>query len=204
MSDENFYNTIQQTAMAEHKEKGSRFLAIAFPVQNSADAKEKILRVKKEHPKASHYCFSYRIGPDKNNFRSSDDGEPSGTAGKPILGIIDSKDLVNAMIVVVRYFGGTLLGVSGLHAAYRTAASLVLQVTPVVKLPLMSHYHLSFDYTLLNDVMTIIKSFDCVIEEQEQSMFCSMWLAIPQNQLQAALQRFYDVKNLEIRVIKSR
>ena len=202
MPEENFYNTIQKPATAEHKEKSSRFLAYAFPIHNSSDAKEKLQQVKREHPKASHHCFAYRIGTDKNNFRISDDGEPSGTAGKPILGTIDSRQLVNIMIVVVRYFGGILLGVPGLITAYRTAASLVLQLTPAVRKPAMSRYRLTFDYTLLNEVMMIIKSYDCVIEEHEQSMFCSMQLAIPKEHLEAAMQRFRDIRNLEISEIK--
>lgn len=204
MTDEHFYNTIQQPAMAEHKERGSRFQAYAFAVQSSSEAKEKLQQVKKEHPKASHHCFAYRIGTDKNNFRASDDGEPSGTAGKPILGVIDSRNLVNTMVVVVRYFGGTLLGIPGLIAAYRTAASLVLQLTPAIRKPVTSSYLLSFDYTLLNEVMIAVKDYDCEIEKQEQSMFCSLQLAIPVVQMEAALHRFIKIRNLEISEIKTK
>ncbi len=198
MSEPDFYYTIQKTATAEHKEKGSRFLAFAFPVQNINEAKEKLQALKKEHPKANHHCFAYRIGLDRNNFRASDDGEPSGTAGKPILGQIDSKNVTDTMVIVVRYFGGTLLGVPGLITAYKTAASLVLQLIPVVQKPVLISYLLSFDYTLLNEVMMIVKQYNCVIQQQEISMFCSLKLGIQQSNFQLVLNRLNDIRNIEI------
>src|ERR1700710_444216 len=109
--DQQFYNTIETPASTEYKDRGSSFIAYAFPVLSTEDFKTKLNELKKEHPKATHHCFAYRIGIDGNTFRVSDDGEPSGTAGRPILGQIDSKELVNTLVVVVRYFGGTLLGV---------------------------------------------------------------------------------------------
>src|SRR5262245_36782634 len=128
MSEKEFYFTIAQSSFAEFKDRGSRFLAYAYPIQSTEDFKNYLHQLKKEHPKAVHHCFAYRIGIDGNNFRSSDDGEPSGTAGKPILGQIDSKGLTNTAIVVVRYFGGTLLGVPGLINAYKTSSSFALQL----------------------------------------------------------------------------
>ncbi len=199
---EDFFCTIQQPAIAEHKDRGSRFLAHAFPILTINEAKEKLQQVKKEHPKANHHCFAYRIGSDGNSFRASDDGEPSGTAGKPILGQIDSRKLVNVMVVVVRYFGGTLLGVPGLITAYKTAASLALQITPIMKKPVLNYYRLSFDYTLLNEVMIIVKNFDIVVEQQEQSMFCTFAIGVPNAYLEEALQRFTDIRNLEVSEMK--
>src|SRR5882762_2288138 len=114
MTEKEFFYTIEKTAVAEFKDRGSRFIAFAFPLIAKEDFKTKLSAVKTEHPKATHYCFAYRIGPDGNNFRSGDDGEPSGSAGKPILGQIDSKELINTLIIVARYFGGSLLGVPGL------------------------------------------------------------------------------------------
>src|SRR5678816_1751573 len=137
MSDKEFYYTISQTAFAEFKDRGSRFLAYAFPIQSTEEFKNYLQQLKKEHPKAVHHCFAYRVGLDANNFRSSDDGEPSGTAGKHILGQIDSKELTNVLVVVVRYFGGTLLGVPGLINAYKTAAALALQETAIIPKPLL-------------------------------------------------------------------
>src|SRR4051812_44945561 len=127
----NHYNTIEKPAETEYKDRGSRFLAYAFPVQTTDDFKKRLKELKEEHPKAAHHCFAYRIGTDGNSFRAGDDGEPSGSAGKPILGQIDSKGLTDTAVVVVRYFGGTLLGVPGLINAYKTSTSLALQLTPI-------------------------------------------------------------------------
>ena len=109
--------------------------------------------LKKEHAKAAHHCFAYRLGIEGNNFRVSDDGEPGGSAGKPILGQIDSKEITNVLVVVVRYFGGTLLGVPGLINAYKSATALALQLTPIIEKPVLVDYHLQFNYNSMNDVM---------------------------------------------------
>ncbi|HPG12861.1 MAG TPA: YigZ family protein [Chitinophagaceae bacterium] len=119
----NEFLTIEKSTTAEYKDRGSKFLAYAWPINDKDSFKEHLAAVKKEQPKASHHCFAYRIGTDGNNYRVSDDGEPSGTAGRPILGQIDSKELTNVLIIVVRYFGGTLLGVPGLIQAYKSAAA---------------------------------------------------------------------------------
>ena len=135
-----YYNTIDSPSIAEFKERGSKFIAYAFPVQTINDFKEKLAGIKKEHPKATHHCFAYRLGLDGSVFRVSDDGEPSGSAGRPILGQIDSKQVTNVGVVVVRYFGGTLLGVPGLINAYKTATSMALQITPIIAKPVMVHF----------------------------------------------------------------
>ena len=157
-----------------------------------------IQALKKEHPKAVHYCFAYRIGIDGNNFRSSDDGEPSGTAGKPILGQIDSKNLTNILIIVVRYFGGTLLGVPGLINAYKTAASLVLQCTPVVQKAVEVLYELQFNYTEMNEVMRIIKQYNCTVFTNEMQLFCKIITGVPKNQENEILSVLKEVKNIEL------
>ena len=151
MSDLEFYKTIEQPAVAEFKDRGSKFIALAFPIAVVDDFKKQLQHLKKEHSKAGHHCFGYRIGTTGNNFRVSDDGEPSGTAGKPILGQIDSKEVTNVAIIVVRYFGGSLLGVPGLINAYKTATALTLQVTPVIQKQIEVNYRLQFDYTRMND-----------------------------------------------------
>src|SRR5690606_18707615 len=135
-----YYFTIEQPATAEFRDRGSKFIGYAFPVNDINEFKEKLAAVKKDHPKATHHCFAYRIGLDGSTFRVSDDGEPSGSAGRPILGQIDSKQATNVLIIVVRYFGGTLLGVPGLINAYKTTAALVLQVTPLVQKPVLVPY----------------------------------------------------------------
>ncbi|MBK5271574.1 MAG: YigZ family protein, partial [Bacteroidia bacterium] len=164
------YNTIEKPSVAEFKDRGSKFIAYTFPIADVNVFKEKLAVAKKEHPKATHHCFAYRIGTDGNTFRVGDDGEPSGTAGRPILGQIDSRQLTNVLIIVVRYFGGTLLGVPGLINAYKTAASLALQVVPVVQKPIVFNYCLQFDYTQMNVVMKIVKQFDCIVLRQEMQL----------------------------------
>jgi len=194
-----FYYTIEKTAFAEFKDRGSRFLAYAVPFASKDDFKKQMGLIKAEHPKATHYCFAYRIGLDGNNFRSGDDGEPSGTAGKPILGQIDSKELTNILIVVVRYFGGSLLGVPGLINAYKTAASLVLQVTPVIQKQVEVNYRLQFDYTLMNDMMLLVKQYNCTVLQQEMQLFCSMEIGIPVNRVEAVLNRLGETHQAEIK-----
>ncbi|MDP4261901.1 MAG: YigZ family protein [Bacteroidota bacterium] len=196
-----YYNTIEKPSVAEFKDRGSKFIAYAFPIADVNQFRENLAAIKKEHPKATHHCFAYRIGLDGNNFRVSDDGEPSGTAGRPILGQIDSKQVTNVLIIVVRYFGGTLLGVPGLINAYKTAAALALQVTPLVRKPVEVQYTLQFDYTIMNDVMTIVKQCDCAILEQEMQLFCRMQIAIPKNRLEEVLYKLNALQSLEMEKI---
>ena len=200
-SDNNFYQTIEKESVAEFKDRGSRFLAYAFPILSTDDFKKRLKELKEEHPKAVHHCFAYRIGTDGNNFRSSDDGEPSGSAGRPILGQIDSKELVNVAVIVVRYFGGTLLGVPGLINAYKTAASFALQLNPIIKKPVLINYRLQFDYTILNDVMRIIKKNDCVILRQELQLFCIIETSIPRSQLELCILQLQGLKSMELSAI---
>ncbi len=193
---QDYYYTIDKESVAEYKDRGSRFIACLYPVSSVEDAREKLAAIKKMHPKATHHCFAYRIGLDGNTFRVSDDGEPSGTAGRPILGQIDSKQVTNVLIVVVRYFGGALLGVPGLINAYKTSASLALQVTPLVQKPVLVMYVIQFDYTQMNEIMTIVKQFDCTVFSQEAQLFCRMELGIPRNREQEILFRFKELRNI--------
>ena len=170
MAPDSHYSTIEKPSNAEFKDRGSKFIAYAFPIREGLDFKENMAVLKKEHPKAVHHCFAYRIGIDGMNYRVSDDGEPSGTAGRPILGQIDSKQLTNVLIIVVRYFGRTLLGVPGLINAYKTVAALALETTSIIQKPVVVNYRLQFDYTQMNDVMKLVKQFDCMILKQETQL----------------------------------
>ena len=156
--------------------------------------------LKEEHPRAAHHCFAYRLGMDGNHFRVGDGGEPPGTAGKPILGQLDSRKLVNAMVVVVRYFGGTLLGVPGLINAYKTAASLSLQLTPIVQKPVMVAYDIEFDYTLLNEVMVLLKRAGCNIQQQELHLFCRMRADIPKSET-GVVARLEELQGVAVRKV---
>lgn len=196
-----FYYTIDQPATAEFKDRASKFLGYAFPITSAEEFKKQLQLLKKEHAKAVHYCFAYRIGTDGNNFRSSDDGEPAGTGGKPILGQIDSKSLTDIALIVVRYFGGTLLGVPGLINAYKTVAALALQVVPIIKKQIEIKYSLQFDYTQMNVIMTLMKQFNCTIITQQMQMFCDVTVGIPANRSEEILYRLKEFKNIEINKI---
>ncbi|HVI45903.1 MAG TPA: YigZ family protein [Chitinophaga sp.] len=195
------YLTVDKAAVAEFKDRGSKFLAYAYPVKTPEEVKECLQEVKKEHPKATHHCYAYRLGTDGTQFRANDDGEPSGSAGKPILGQIDSKQLTDVLVVVVRYFGGTLLGVPGLINAYKTSASLVLQLVPVVQKNIESKWRLSFDYTIMNDVMIVVKQNNCTVLSQELQLFCSMDIGVPKSSEELCLLRLRDIHGLELKPV---
>jgi uncharacterized YigZ family protein len=199
------YCTIEKSSIAEFKDRGSKFMAYAFPVSSVDEFKEKLAAIKKEHPKATHHCFAYRIGLDGNNlpagqagYRVSDDGEPSGSAGRPILGQIDSKELTNVLIIVVRYFRGTLLGVPGLINAYKSAAALALQLTPIVQKPVLVNYRMQFDYMQMNEVMKVVKHFDCVVQKQEMQLFCSLEIGVQKNRLEEVMNKLKELRGVEV------
>ena len=196
MNERGFYNTIAQSSSAEFKDRGSKFIAYAFPIEITDDFKQQLQVLKKEHPKAVHHCFAYRIGTDGNTFRSSDDGEPSGTAGKPILGQIDSKALTNIAVVVVRYWGGTLLGVPGLINAYKSAAAMAFQVTPIIQKQVEIKYTIEFDYTRMNEVMMILKQYNCTVVNQEMQLFCNITAGVPKNRMEEVLYKLKDLQNI--------
>jgi uncharacterized YigZ family protein len=177
------YFTIERNAAAEFKDRGSKFLGYAFPISTIDEFKYQLQILKKEHAKGVHHCFAYRLGVDGNVFRSSDDGEPSGTAGKPILGQIDSKGITNVAIVVVRYFGGTLLGVPGLINAYKTTAAFTLQVVPLVKKQVEVKYQLQFDYTRTGDVMQLLKQMQATLLSQDVQLFCEFTIGVSVSRL---------------------
>lgn len=199
---QDYYFTIEQPSTAEFKDRGSKFLAYAYPVQEVAEVKLRLGELKKEHPKAVHHCFAYRLGLDGTQFRVADDGEPAGSAGRPILGQIDSKQLTNTLVVVVRYFGGTLLGVPGLINAYKTATSLALQVTPIVQKPVEIKYVLHFDYTLMNEVMMVVKQSQCSVISQEMQLFCQLTIGVPRNRLDEVLYRISELRHVDLAPVK--
>jgi uncharacterized YigZ family protein len=191
-----YYNTIEQHAMAEFKDRGSKFIAYSYPVNSIEQAKKFLAALKKEHPKAVHHCLAYRIGVDGATYRVTDDGEPSGSAGRPILGQIDSKQLTNILVVVVRYFGGTLLGVPGLINAYKTATSLALQLSPIIQKPIEISYTLNFDYQQMNEVMMIIKQYNCSVVDQVAQLFVELKVGIPKNRLTEVIAKIDDLQGV--------
>jgi uncharacterized YigZ family protein len=198
MTEQEYYYTIDRRGSAEFKDRASRFIAIAVPIVSAEAFKQALNDVKKLHPKATHHCFAYRLGVDGNVFRVSDDGEPSGAAGRPILGQIDSKELVNTLVVVVRYFGGTLLGVPGLINAYRSAAALALQITPIIQKPIEAAFVVQFGYTQIGEVMALTRQYNCRVVSQEMQLFCSMTLAIPKNRVAEVRYKLQEIRNIEL------
>ena len=196
-----FYLTIEQPVSGEYKDRGSKFIAYAYPIKSPENFKEALQQTKALHPKASHHCFAYRIGLTNNVFRVSDDGEPSGSAGRPILNAIDSKELTDVLVVVVRYFGGTLLGVPGLINAYKTAALLTLQTTPIVQKPILSVFEIQFDYTQTNIVMSIAKQLSATILQNENQLFCIMKLGVQRSKEADILHKFSEHHTITVKKI---
>lgn len=161
------YLTLSGPSLGEFRDRGSKFLAYAFPAYTEPEWAAHLEEVRKEHPKARHHCYAYRLGLDGNNFRANDDGEPSGTAGRPILGQIDSFGLSNVIVIVVRYFGGTLLGTSGLINAYKLSTAAALSNAEIIEKTVEDIYRLTFDYALMSQAMNAIKTLGLEMVSQE-------------------------------------
>lgn len=194
----NTYFTLKQEGIAEYRVSDSKFVAVANPLKKAADFKNILKNIKARHPKANHHCFAYRIGVDGNNFRSGDDGEPSGTAGRPILGQMDSKNVTDAMIVVVRYFGGTLLGKPGLINAYKTSAALVLQCTPIVEKSILTPVSIDCNYPELQEVLNILRQGEAEIKNQNLQLFCQIHAGIPIASAGSVIDRLHLIKNVAV------
>ncbi len=172
------YLTIAESSIGEFKDRGSKFIAYAYPVFSEGACHVFLEEVRKMHPKARHHCYAYRLGLDKNTYRANDDGEPSGTAGRPILGQIDSFELTNVIIVVVRYFGGTLLGTSGLVNAYKLSAADALERATIIEKTVEEIYQLVFSYALMSNVMNTLKRLSLEIVTQEFTDIGKVTIAI--------------------------
>ena len=161
------YKTIALTSTSEFKDKGSKFIAYATPLSMEGDFPLFLEKIKKEHPKARHHCYAWRMGMDGNRYRANDDGEPSGTAGRPILGQIDSFGLTNVGVVVVRYFGGTLLGTSGLIAAYKESTAEAFRQAEIIDKIIEDIFEIKFEYDKMPDVMNALKRLNIKVLSQE-------------------------------------
>ena len=176
------YRTIKGPAEGLYKEKGSKFLAFAFPVRSTDEVKQHLEALRKEYFDARHHCYAYILGPTKDVYRVNDDGEPSGTGGRPIHGQLLSADLTDTLIVVVRYFGGVLLGASGLANAYKMAARDAIEHAEIVEKTIDVRYRLQFEYVLMNDVMRIVKEFGLTPMNQDYNLDCRLELSVRQSQ----------------------
>jgi|SRR6185436_8050440 len=166
------YKTISKKSEGSYRDRGSKFIAEAFPVSSEEEAKEILKKVKKNHPKANHHCYAMRFTPDKNIFKSSDDREPAGSAGRPVLNALLSNDLTDILIVVSRYFGGTLLGVPGLIKAYHAAAQDAIDHAEKIFKTVNILYELQFEHSLMNEIMSILKSENAVVINQNFNDLC--------------------------------
>jgi uncharacterized YigZ family protein len=172
------YLTLAMPTTGQYKEKGSKFLAFAYPVKDEADVKEKVAALKKEYYDARHHCYAFILGPEKNHYRAADDGEPNHSAGDPILGQIRSRQLTNTLVVVVRYFGGIKLGVGGLVVAYKTAAENALREAVVVEKKVMQDFTIIYDYDTTPEVMKLVKEYALIIKHQAYEERCVLEASI--------------------------
>lgn len=196
------YLTIEGEAEAIFKEKSSKFLCYAYHVENEEEIAAYLEPLRKRYYDATHHCYAWRLGPFGEKFRANDDGEPSSTAGKPILGQLLSREITNCLIVVVRYFGGTKLGVPGLIAAYKESAALVLDEAKVVERTVDKRIKIEFSYISMNDVMRIIKEEQPVIEEQLFDNLCSMTLSMRLSKADILLGRLRKVEGAIVDVLE--
>ncbi|MGL6178508.1 MAG: IMPACT family protein [Tannerellaceae bacterium] len=192
------YKTIIGIAEGLFTEKRSKFIAYAVPVRTVEEVKEQVERFRKQYYDARHVCWAYMLGHERKNFRANDDGEPSGTAGKPILGQINSNELTNILVVVIRYFGGIKLGTGGLIVAYKAAAAEVLAVAEVEERTVDVDVKVIYEYPFMNGVMRIIKEMNVEIVSQSFEMDCEMTLRIRMNDVVMLKERLLKVDSLRI------
>lgn len=192
------YKTIEHESEGQYREKGSKFFAYAFPVKTEEETKEILRQIKKTHHSARHHCFAWRIGYKEIIERANDDGEPSSTAGKPILTQLQKYELTNVLLVVVRYFGGILLGTGGLINAYRTAAADALEHAGIVTKTIEQHFRLKFSYPQMNDVMSVIKQENLQISDTRFELDCQVDMAVRQSSAARIVKLFKPLKGVEL------
>lgn len=195
------YRTIEADAEALFKEKSSKFLCFAYPVTTEEQIRERLEVLYKKYYDATHHCYAWRLGPRGETFRANDDGEPSSTAGKPILGQLLSHEITDCLIVVVRYFGGTKLGVSGLIEAYKTSAAEVIAAAEVVERTVDERIEVRFSYIAMNEVMKIVKDLQPKIVQQCFDNLCTMTLTIRQSLSEQLLTRLSKVEGAQAEIV---
>lgn len=191
------YTTIKNRSQGLYKEKGSRFIASSWPVSDEEEIKSIIDNIRKEYHDARHHCFAYMLGHKRDTWRTNDDGEPQGTAGRPILGQINSFGLTNILIVVSRYFGGTLLGVSGLINAYRTAARSAIENSEIIECTINDYYEINFPYDSMNDVMKILKDETIGQTDHLFDLECRIKISFRASSREKVLSRLERIEGLK-------
>jgi uncharacterized YigZ family protein len=192
------YKTITQPAQGSYRDRGSKFLSFAYPVNGENEVKQHLLALRKQYYDATHHCYAYVLGFDKSAYRINDDGEPSGTAGRPIHGQILSSDLTNILIVVVRYYGGTNLGVPGLINAYKTSAAEAITNAKIVTKIVREIYQVEFSYEMMNEVMKIVKEEELEVINNEFGMKCVIRVTIRHSESVRVVNRFSKLNQLVI------
>lgn len=197
------YKTVGGISQGNFSDKGSKFIAYIYPFKSDSELKEIVNQVKSIHPKARHFCWAFRLSQDRTVFRVNDDGEPSGTAGKPILNVLLSNNLTNVLVVVVRYFGGTLLGVPGLINAYKKATIAAIERSLIAEVYISSIYEIKFDHLQMNEVMKIIKDEDLKIQNQLFDTICIMQLEVRNSVHERVIDRLKNIRNINLKNISS-
>lgn len=197
------YQTIKATSEGIFRDKGSKFIGYAFPITSEADIKPIIAKLKTEHAKARHFCWALRLSTDRNVFKLNDDGEPSGTAGRPILNTLLSADVTNILVIVVRYFGGTLLGVPGLINAYKSATIEALNENKIITKTVNDVYEIKFDYLVMNQVMKIVKDEELQILNQNFDTNCTLTFEVRKANLNPVLAKLEKVEGIVIKYLKT-
>lgn len=192
------YQTISTISEGIFRDKGSKFIGYAYPIKAEADVKPIIAKLRAEHAKARHFCWAIRLTTDRNVFKINDDGEPSGTAGRPILNTLLSADVTNVLVVVVRYFGGTLLGVPGLINAYKTATVEALKENNIITKTVNDVYEIKFDYLVMNQVMKIVKEEHLDVHAQEFDINCMLKFEVRKSDLNQVLGKLEKVEGIAI------
>lgn len=195
------YKTIAAPSEGVFRDRGSKFIGYAWPIRSEEEIKPLLAGLRAEHAKARHFCWALRLSPDRSIFRIQDDGEPSGTAGRPILNTLLSADITNVFIVVVRYFGGTLLGVPGLINAYKTAAQEAIQAANIVEKTVNDIYEVSFGYLHMNDIMKLVKEEKLNVLSQNFDNSCSIQLEIRKSGLNAILGKIEQIEGVKIKYL---
>jgi uncharacterized YigZ family protein len=191
------YKTIDVPAEGMFRDRGSKFLAFAFPVSTAEEIAEILNKLKKEHSAANHHCYAWRLGVAGDSYRANDDGEPSGTAGKPIYNQILSAGITNVLLVVVRYFGGTLLGVSGLINAYKSAAADCIANSKIVEKHITEIYRLEFSYDAMNAVMKILKDYDLAQSKQKFELECELEFAVRKSEADGVVSALKSISSVK-------
>ncbi len=197
------YKTISTSSTGLYKDKGSKFISFAYPVRDEEEISELLAKLRKQHHNAHHHCYAWVLGFNKERYKINDDGEPSGTAGKPIYGQMLSHDLCNVLIIVVRYFGGTKLGVRGLINAYKGAAIDAIENNTIVTKTIRNHYRIFFEYLAMNDVMQIMKEYDLPQHDHQFDLNCELSYSVRKNKAEEVVSKLEKIRDLRVEFLHS-